>query len=69
MRKEIDLGHGLYKYVEVEEKSVSEQMQDELEPIVHIALARPVVNKKRSVWGDKEWHFFKGEKWEWKNDS
>ena len=73
MRKEIDLGHGLYKYVEVEEKSVSEQMQDELEPIIHIALARPVVNKKRSVWGSwnetAEKGFFKGEKWEYKNDS
>jgi len=21
---------------------------------------------KRSVWGEDEWHFFKGEKWEWK---
>ena len=96
MRKEIDLGHGLYKYVEVEEQSVSEQMQDELEPIFHptqhdesddieeakevteqyqiqTALARPVVNKKRSVWGSwnetAEKGFFKGEKWEYKNDS
>ena len=25
--------------------------------------------KKRSVWGSDEWHFFKGEKWEWKNDT
>ena len=33
--KEIDLGHGLFKYVEVEEQSVSEQLQDELEPIFH----------------------------------
>jgi len=35
IEKEIDLGHGLFKYVEVEEQSYSEQMQDELEPIAH----------------------------------
>ena len=35
MEKEIDLGHGLFKYVEVEEQSVSQQLQDELEPIIH----------------------------------
>ena len=34
MRKEIYMGHGLYKYVD-EEKSESEKMQDELEPIWH----------------------------------
>ena len=28
------MGHGLYKYVD-EEKSESEKMQDELEPIIH----------------------------------
>lgn len=92
MKKEIYLGYGLYKYVEVEEQSVSQQLQDELEPIFHptqhdesddieeskkekgkltefekAELKRKV--KKRSVWGDKEWHFFKGEKWEWKNDT
>ena len=33
--KEIDLGHGLFKYIEVEEQSVSERLQDELEPIMH----------------------------------
>ena len=33
--QEIDLGHGLFKYVEVEEQSVSERLQDELEPIIH----------------------------------
>jgi len=35
MEKEIDLGHGLFKYVEVEEPSYSQQMQEDLEPIVH----------------------------------
>ena len=35
IEKEIDLGHGLFKYVEVEEPSYSQQMQDELEPITH----------------------------------
>ena len=35
MRKEIYMGNGLYKQVEVDEPSVSEQMQDELEPIIH----------------------------------
>ena len=35
IEKEIDLGHGLFKYVEVEEQSVSERLQDELEPIIH----------------------------------
>ena len=35
MRKEIDLGHGLFKYVDEEEKSESEKMQEELEPIWH----------------------------------
>ena len=35
MEKEIDLGHGLFKYVKVEEPSYSQQMQDELEPITH----------------------------------
>ena len=89
-RKEIYLGHGLYKYVD--EKSVSEQLQDELEPIIHPTqydesdeieeskkeegkltefekseIKRKI--KKRSVWGSDEWHFFKGEKWEWKNDT
>ena len=34
MRKEIKISHGLYKYVD-EEKSESEKMQDELEPIIH----------------------------------
>ena len=34
MRKEIYMGHGLYKYVD-EEKSESEKMQEELEPIWH----------------------------------
>ena len=34
MKKEIYMGHGLYKYVD-EEKSESEKMQDELEPIIH----------------------------------
>ena len=34
MRKEIYMGHGLYKYVD-EKKSESEKMQDELEPIIH----------------------------------
>ena len=92
IEKEIDLGHGLFKYVEVEEPSYSQQMQDELEPITHptqhdesdyieeskkeegeltefekAELKRKI--KIRSVWGDKEWHFFKGEKWEWKNDT
>jgi len=33
MRKEIYMGHGLYKYVD--EKSESEKMQEELEPIWH----------------------------------
>ena len=128
IEKEIDLGHGLFKYVEVEEQSYSEQMQDELEPIAHPTqpdesdeieeakigegeltefekseLKRKI--KKRSVWGDagevvewrivklegggfirrpfpvkeatlagpdrpkKPWHFWKDEKWEWKNDT
>ena len=35
MKKEIKIGHGLYKYVEVEEQTFSERMQDELEPIIH----------------------------------
>ena len=35
MKKEINMGHGLYKYVEVEEQTFSERMQDELEPIIH----------------------------------
>ena len=35
IEKEIDLGHGLFKYVEVEEPSYSQQMQDDLEPIIH----------------------------------
>jgi hypothetical protein len=34
LSKEIDLGHGLFKYVE-EEKSESEKMQEDLEPIWH----------------------------------
>ena len=34
MRKEIKISHGLYKYVD-EEKSESEKMHDELEPIIH----------------------------------
>ena len=118
MKKEIYLGYGLYKYIDVKEELKSEEvewrivetedggfirrpfkiqteslrMQDELEPIFHptqhdesddieeakkteggltefekAELKRKV--KKRSVWGDKEWHFFKGEKWEWKNDT
>ena len=92
MKKEIYLGHGLYMYVEVEVKSVSQNLQDELEPIIHPTqydesdeieeskkeegkltefekseIKRKI--KKRSVWGSDEWHFFKGEKWEWKNDT
>ena len=35
LTKEIDLGHGLFKYVDEEEKSESQKMQDELEPIWH----------------------------------
>ena len=94
-RKEIYLGHGLYKYVD--EKSVSEQLQDELEPIIHtmskgINAAHPTeydesddieylkkyerepVTKKQVLAGPKrflkncEKNFFKGEKWEWKNE-
>ena len=130
MKKEIYMGHGLYKYVqetlihtlgktinashpihheEVEWRIVetkeggfirrpfkiqteSLRMQDELEPIFHptqhdesddieeakkeegeltefekAEFKRKV--KNRSVWGDKEWHFFKGEKWEHKYDT
>ena len=33
LTKEIDLGHGLFKYVEEEKKSESEKMQEELEPL------------------------------------
>ena len=94
-RKEIYLGHGLYKYVD--EQSVSEQLQDELEPIIHtiskgINAALPTeydesddiehlkkferepVTKKQVLAGPKrflkncEKNFFKGEKWEWKNE-
>ena len=94
-RKEIYLGHGLYKYVD--EKSVSEQLQDELEPIIHtmskgINAAHPTeydesddieylkkyerepVSKYLVLAGPKrflkncEKNFFKGEKWEWKNE-
>ena len=35
IEKEIDLGHGLFKYVKEEEPSYSQQMQDDLEPIIH----------------------------------
>ena len=84
-RKEIYLGHGLYKYVD--EKSVSEQLQDELEPIIHPTeydesddiehlkkYERELVTKKQVLAGPKrflkncEKNFFKGEKWEWKNE-
>ena len=118
MKKEIYLGYGLYKYIEVKEEipegevewriveteeggfirrpfkiqTESLRMQDELEPIFHptqhdesddieeskkeegeltefekAEFKRKV--KNRSVWGDKEWHFFKGEKWEHKYDT
>ena len=32
-------------------------------------IERKIKIKKRSVWGNDDWHFFKGEKWEWKNDT
>ena len=110
MRKEIYMGHGLYKQVEVKEKAWSEKdldlksdekvewrivelegggyirrpfkiqtesqkMQDELEPIVHPTEhdeSDDIEAAKRSVWGDwnkaAEKDFFKGEKWEYRND-
>ena len=75
---------------EGEEPSVSQQLQDELEPIIHskeplfeIEPAREPVTKRRILEGPtKDWSqrredsvlksaeksFFKGEKWEWKNE-
>ena len=128
MKKEIYLGHGLYKYVQVKDappkgavewkivelegggfirrpfeiQTESLRMQDELEPIYHpteydesddieeakseemtefekAEYKRKIAGvKKRSVWGDHpdknllklaEKQFFKGEKWEWINDT
>ena len=75
---------------EGEEPSVSQQLQDELETIIHskeplyeIEPAREPVTKRRILEGPtKDWSqrredsvlksaeksFFKGEKWEWKNE-
>ena len=128
MRKEIYLGYGLYKYVDVKDappkgavewkivelegggfirrpfeiQTESLRMQDELEPMYHpteydesddieeakseemtefekAEYKRKIAGvKKRSVWGDHpdknllklaEKQFFKGEKWEWINDT
>ena len=45
----------------------SKKEEGELTEFEKAELKRKV--KKRSVWGDKEWHFFKGEKWEHKYDT
>tara|TARA_Y100000310_G_scaffold180763_1_gene180691 strand:+ start:115 stop:315 length:201 start_codon:yes stop_codon:yes gene_type:complete len=63
-RKEIDLGHGLYKYVY--DKSIIEELGKSINAS-HPTKRKPITKEQTLKGPDKKvWHFFKGEKWEWK---
>ena len=83
MRKEIYMGHGLYKYVQETLIHTLGKTINASHPIQHEEVERKIVKldgggfirkpfpvKKATIKGadepEKEWHFFKGEKWEWK---